>query len=69
MCLRCTTEGLHLQRQLHALAEQSFRMVCLLAGALAGNTISRGYIPPLNKQGIHDQRFYDAVRTSLIPCS
>ena len=28
---------------------------------LAGNTISKGYLPPVNKQGIYDQRFYDAV--------
>ena len=29
----------------------------------AGNTISKGYVPPVNKQGIYDQRFYDVVST------
>ena len=35
------------------------------ARALAGNTISKGYVPPVNKQGIHDQRFYDAVSACM----
>lgn len=29
---------------------------------LCGNTISKGFQRPRNKQGIHDQRFYDDVR-------
>lgn len=32
---------------------------------LCGNTISKGFQRPKNKQGIHDQRFYDAVRPLL----
>lgn len=28
---------------------------------LCGNSISKGFQRPINKQGIHDQRFYDNV--------
>ena len=31
----------------------------------AGNSISKGYVLPINKQGIHDQRYYDAVSITL----
>ena len=31
----------------------------------AGSSISKGYVLPVNKQGIHDQRYYDAVSTAL----
>ena len=34
---------------------------------LCGNTISKGFRRPKNKQGIHDQRFYDAVRSHSLP--
>jgi hypothetical protein len=35
--------------------------VSLLILYAAGATISQGYCFPGNKQGIHDQRFYDSV--------
>ena len=33
---------------------------------ICGNTISKGFQRPSNKQGIHDQRFYDDVRAVLL---